>query len=347
MTKTTIHDVAARAGVSLATVDRVLNRRPGVRPQTIAKVEAAAQELNYRPDPYAASLAKKRSDRFLFLLPEGRNPFMQQLAREALATADRVLMDRVTLSVRHVDTFDKAALASALSQIDPAEYEGVAVVAQDAPVIRQAIDALRERGVHVVTLISDVATAGRDHFVGVDNVAAGRVAGRLIGRFLPQAPGKVALICGTLALSDHAQRVEGCRAVLEADYPYLEVLPVREGRDDDILTRETASNLLKSEPELVGLYNVGSGTRGLIASLEANASPGKPVTIAHELTPHAAQALEAGTLDALICQDPGHEIRSAARVLKALVDNTAIVKGQERIRIEIYIRENLPFGFTG
>ncbi len=342
MTKTTIHDVAARAGVSLATVDRVLNRRPGVRAQTIAKVEEAARELNYKPDPYAASLAKKRSDRFLFLLPEGRNPFMQQLAREAVETADRVLMDRVRLSVRHVDTFDKAAIAAALSQISPEDFEGVAVVAQDAPVVRSAIDALSNRGVPVVTLISDVATAGRGHFIGIDNVAAGRVAGRLIGRFLPQAPGKVALICGTLALSDHAQRVEGCRAVLFADYPHLEVLPIREGRDDDVLTRETAMDLLKRHPDLVGLYNVGSGTRGLIAALEAHAMPGKPVTIAHELTPHARQALDARTLDALICQDAGHEIRSAVRVLKALVDKAAIVEGQERIRIEIYIRENLP-----
>lgn len=342
MTKTTIHDVAARAGVSLATVDRVLNRRPGVRPQTIAKVEEAARELNYKPDPYAASLAKKRSDRFLFLLPEGRNPFMQQLAREATETADRVLMDRVRLSVRHVDTFDKAAIAAALSRVNAGDFEGVAVVAQDAPVVRAAIDALANRGVQVVTLISDVATAGRGHFVGIDNVAAGRVAGRLIGRFLPRKPGKVALVCGAMALSDHAQRVEGCRAVLAADYRHLEVLPVREGRDDDVLTRETAMDLLKRYPDLVGLYNVGSGTRGLIAALEAQATPGKPVTIAHELTPHARQALDAGVLDALICQDPGHEIRSAVRVLKALVDKAAIVEGQERIRIEIYIRENLP-----
>lgn len=342
MTKTTIHDVAARAGVSLATVDRVLNRRPGVRPQTIAKVEAAARELNYRPDPYAASLAKKRSDRFLFLLPEGRNPFMQQLAREAHETSDRVFMDRIRLSVRHVDTFDKAALSLALSQVNPEDTEGVAIVAQDAPVVRSAIDALADRGVHVVTLISDVATRGRGHFVGIDNVAAGRVAGRLIGRFLPEAPGKVALVCGTLALTDHAQRVEGCRSVLAADFPHLEVLPIREGRDDDVLTREAATDLLRRNRDLVGLYNVGSGTRGLIAALEAWPAGTRPVTIAHELTPHARQALTAGTLDALICQDPGHEIRSAVRVLKALVDKTPIVEGQERIRIEIYIRENLP-----
>jgi hypothetical protein len=44
-------DVAARAGVSTATADRVLNRRPGVRANTAQKVFKAALELDYLPRP--------------------------------------------------------------------------------------------------------------------------------------------------------------------------------------------------------------------------------------------------------------------------------------------------------
>jgi len=57
--RVTIHDVAEAAGVSLATVDRVLNTRPGVRKATIEKVRQAVESLNYQPDVFAAGLAKK------------------------------------------------------------------------------------------------------------------------------------------------------------------------------------------------------------------------------------------------------------------------------------------------
>ena len=47
-------------------------------------------------------------------------------------------------------------------------------------------------------------------------------------------------------------------------------------------------------------------------------------------------------LDAVIAQDPGHEIRSAIRVLKALCDGVPIIEGQERIGIDVFLKDNLP-----
>lgn len=54
----TVHDVAREAGVSLATVDRVLNARSGVRPATARKVEEAMAKLRYERDIAAANLSK-------------------------------------------------------------------------------------------------------------------------------------------------------------------------------------------------------------------------------------------------------------------------------------------------
>jgi LacI family transcriptional regulator len=65
------------------------------------------------------------------------------------------------------------------------------------------------------------------------------------------------------------------------------------------------------------------------------------VIIGHELTPHTRAALEAGQLDAVITQNVGHLVRSALRVLRAKVDRVPIDEGQEQLRIEIVIRENL------
>ena len=64
--------------------------------------------------------------------------------------------------------------------------------------------------------------------------------------------------------------------------------------------------------------------------------------LAHDLSDTNRKALIRGTIDAVINQDPGHEVRSAIRVLIAKADNVPLIKSQERIRIDIFLRDNLP-----
>src|SRR5438477_201427 len=69
--RTSLHDVARAAGVSLATVDRVLHGRAGVRARTAELVQSVVERLGYRPDPSAARLARKSRARLMFILPSG------------------------------------------------------------------------------------------------------------------------------------------------------------------------------------------------------------------------------------------------------------------------------------
>ena len=77
--RATVHDVAREAGVSLATVDRVLNGRPGVRPVTAQKVQTAIAALDFRRDLSASLLARSRELHLRFLIPDGSNEFMEIL----------------------------------------------------------------------------------------------------------------------------------------------------------------------------------------------------------------------------------------------------------------------------
>ncbi|WP_299474826.1 LacI family DNA-binding transcriptional regulator [uncultured Roseibium sp.] len=342
MKRVTIHDVAETAGVSLATVDRVLNGRPGVRKATIEKVRLAVDNLNYKPDVFAAGLAKKRVYRLHFLIPNGPNAFMEDLTREAASHAETMSGDRMTIHVEPIDAFDGHRVAGTLAILDGSVCDGVAVVAPAFPEVRASIDRLQDRGVPVVTLVSDHPSSARQHFVGIDNLAAGRTAGRLLGRFLPEKAGKIGLIAGSLGLRDHAERYEGCRQVIETEFPHLELLKVREGRDDNAKNADLVTKLLKDVPDLAGLYNIGAGNRGAIAALSASRRAEKIVFIGHELTPYTSDALRNNVMDAVIAQDPGHEIRSAIRVLKALCDGAPIIDGQERIGIDVFLKDNLP-----
>ncbi|EFG9152914.1 substrate-binding domain-containing protein, partial [Escherichia coli] len=182
----------------------------------------------------------------------------------------------------------------------------------------------------------------RNRYVGIDNVAAGRTAASLIGRFLRGCSGKIALVAGSMLVRDHVERRMGFDQVISSEYPNLQALPVVEGRDDRDATLSAVTALLAREPDIVGLYNIGAGNLGLIEALSARSEAARPVVVAHELSDHTRAALETGLFQAVINQDAGHEARSAIRTLRSLADQATLIEAQEHIRIEIYLRDNLP-----
>jgi LacI family transcriptional regulator len=339
----TVHDIAEAAGVSLATVDRVLNRRPGVSGRTRARVEAAIERIGFVRDMAAANLAKSRVYPFVFIIPGGANSFMEGVKYEIEQAIHRSPHERTRIRLIEVARFDARALAEVLEALADDPPAGVAVVAVDAPAVHEALQRLRELGVAIVTLVSDLPNADRDHFSGIDNLAAGRTAGSLMGRFLSGRSGEIAVVAGSMLVGDHRDRLEGFRKSLSELNASLEILPAMEGQDDPDKVHALVADVLSRDAQLVGIYSLGAGNRGLIRALRERApTTSNPVVIAHELTPHTRAALQSGLIDAVLNQDAGHEVRSAIRVLKARADGIGVIDGQERIRIDIFLKDNLP-----
>ena len=340
--KPTVHDIARSAGVSLATVDRVLNGRPGVRGITRDKVEQAIAQLGYVRDLAAANLAKSRTYNLCFILPANDNSFMIRLREEVQEAIARSVVERTKIEIIEVPAFDPVALVRAMDEASRRQPDGVALVAIDAPEVRAAADRLRAEGIAVATLVSDIGAASRDHFCGIDNSAAGRTAANLMGRFLSKVDGRVAILAGSLLVRDHRERLEGFLAVLAEDFPRVAILPVIEALDDPATVEKTVRDALRRHPDLSGIYSLGAGNRGLIRVLKELDPARRPVVIAHELTPSTREALQSDLIDAVLNQDPGHEVRSTVRVLKGKADGLPVLAAQERIRIDIFLKDNLP-----
>ena len=338
--KPTVHDIAKSAGVSLATVDRVLNGRPGVRAVTRSRVEDAISALGYVRDLAAANLAKGRTYDFTFVLPANDNSFMIGLGEEVRRAISRSSAERTDIRIVEIPAFDPVALVSALGRVLESKPAGVAFVAVDAPEVRAMTERLREAGIPMVTLVSDLPESSRDHYAGIDNIAAGRTAASLMGRFLSGRDATVAVLAGSMLVRDHRERLEGFSTVISQSYPGLRVLPVLEGRDDPALSQRLVAKALEQHADIAGIYSLGAGNRGLIRALDGNSR--RLAVIAHELTASTRAALIDGTIDAVLNQDAGHEVRSAIRVLKAKADGLPVIAAQERIRIDIFLKDNLP-----
>ena len=127
-----------------------------------------------------------------------------------------------------------------------------------------------------------------------------------------------------------------------SEFPGLRLLAPIEGHDDSAQTQPQVARLLKRERDLAAIYSIGAGNRGIDAALQASGRAREIVWVCHELGAHTRRALLDGVADAVINQDAGHEIRSAVRVALAQLGGERVVAAQERIRIDIFVKDNLP-----
>ncbi|MBW4706855.1 LacI family DNA-binding transcriptional regulator [Roseobacter sp. YSTF-M11] len=338
----TVNDIARVAQVSLATVDRVLNERPGVRKVTVEKVNRAIAHLGYVRDTAAANLARGRIYRFLFILPATNNEFVDLLQQQIGDLSHGLKRERTQISHMRVPAFDPMALAEAINSLDPETVDGVAIFGPETPSVRDSISKLRRHGVSVVSLVSDIPSSERNTYVGIDNVAAGRTAAQLMGRFLGPVSGEILVLTGSMLARDHLERRLGFDEVIARDFPNLDVKASLEGRDDPDLIEKLLPQAFAGARNVIGIYSSAAGNAGLVRYLARHVKHPPPVIIAHELTPLSRRALSEGLFDAVISQDSGHLVRSAVRIMRANNDNVPINLAQERIRIDVYLKENLP-----
>jgi LacI family transcriptional regulator len=146
MSKITIQDVARVAGVSVATIDRVLNRRPGVK-VTVTKVEGAIRDLNYQPDRIAARLARSQANTASgSSCPTTVGRLHAVASTRRSARGRRMAAERVTITwCARWTSLTVRCWPQVLDEMGD-DMDGVAVVALDHPAVREAINALVARG---------------------------------------------------------------------------------------------------------------------------------------------------------------------------------------------------------
>jgi LacI family transcriptional regulator len=336
----TTKDLAIAAGVSLATVDRVLNARSGVGKHTIAKVNQAIEKLAFSRNIVAANLARGKSYTFVFVLPEVGSEFLAQLLTRIDEANLAFSADMIRIEVMNIPEGDPHRIASLLGTLDPSRVDGVAIMAPESPQVRDAKTRLAERGINTINFISGLNSGSQTNCVGIDNLAAGATAGRLMGRFSRERAGSVLVIADTMQSRDSLERRLGFDKVIHADFPFLTVLPSLETYGDIERTERIVRSSFFNQHQISGVYILSSEARAPLEAVTRISAADKPVIIAHERTPFTERALLSDQIDALITQDTGHLVRSAIRVLRARVDGREILASQEKIRIEILLKEN-------
>jgi LacI family transcriptional regulator len=335
-------DIAAEAGVSPATVDRVLNERDSVSAAARDKVLAAARRLEVNRHLPTAHQALVRID---LMLPDNPTPFFRAL-RQALDMHIQLLDRRVVVQRHVLDPGDETGTVERILATRPPRHSLI-ITAPDTADMRHALGCAMARGESVVTLVTDVACKPAHAYVGINHTQAGYTAGTLLHKLIGR-PGRVLLLGSRTDYAAHLARGQGCAQALQGSGLVLETAANTLDDPDRCYfsTLDALRACARDQAPLVGIYNTGAGSEGIAHALRRHgatpaAGSGRVVLIGHEASDEHRHLLQTGVMDFAIDQDaPGHALMALRHALytQGLLEEAPLGPIQPRL----YCAANLP-----
>lgn len=338
----TITDVARVAGVSIATVDRVLNDREAVRPETARQVYEAAQQIGYHAAPLIGQ--RLQTDvpemRFGFVLHKEKQAFHQAFAKE------------IDIAVRNASNIRGRAIIEFCGSQSPSDFktlmqgmrgrvDAVAACAVTHHEVTDAVATLKAEGIPTFALLNDFAQGLRQNYVGLNNLKVGRIAASIIA-MAAHKPGKLGVFVGGYRWLGHELRETGFRSYFREFAPQFTVLDTLVNLETRQLTYEATLDLLDRHPDLRGIYCAGGGMEGAIAALREARRPGEVCLVVNEITPETRAGLADRYITMVIATPLAAMCRDLVSLMSAAVRNgMSDVVGQHFLQPNLILPESV------
>lgn len=337
----TIKEIAALAGVSRGTVDRVLNHRGSVNSATAEKIEKIAKELDYKPNVAGLVLAaQKKRLKLGVILFSPENPFYIDVLEGVNEKAEELAGYNCTVSVRQI-AYGVEAQLHAIDELVAAEVNGIALAPYNDERVRKRINELYNQGIPVVTLNTDIENSKRIAYVGSHYNKSGATAAGLL-HLMTNGQVNVGIITGSSNILCHTERIAGFTETLKPYRDSVHITEIIEVHDDEIESYEKTTQLLTAHPEINALYFAAGGVYGGCRSVTALGRQDKIRIIAYDMVPTTKELMRKGTIAAVICQQPKVQgSKPLSLLFTYLTTGDLPEKEHNYVAVDIRIRENL------
>jgi LacI family transcriptional regulator len=327
-----VREIAQQSGLSEATVDRVLNKRPGVRENTVAEVNQAIADLDKQRAQLRLNGRRYLIDVVMQTPQRFSDAFRAAVEAELPAFAPAMVRARFHLW----ESGSTSQMAEALTRLRGSH--GVVLKGQDEPEVAEAIDRLVGTGVPVVTYATDVPASARCGYVGIDNHGAGVTAAYLVQQWLGGSASGVLITLSRTVFRGEGEREVGFRSALRGSG--LSVVEVSESDGIDETNERLVLEALEANPEVEAVYSVGGGNVATVAAFDKIGRQCK-VFIAHDLDADNRRLLRDGRISAVLHNDLRADARLALRLI--LQERGALpVEPARPVPIQVITPYNVP-----
>ena len=179
--KITIKDIAAFAGVSAGTVDRVLHNRPNVSAKAREKVEKALKEQNYQPNVYASALAYNRSYHFSLVLPKHEQVAYWEEIEQGVRMEVETRKDfNISVDMFYYRRFEDSSFVEQTEQCLANNPDGVVLVPVDLELTPSSPTNCMPATFRLYCSIRICPTSSHCHSLGRDSFCVGYFAARML-----------------------------------------------------------------------------------------------------------------------------------------------------------------------
>lgn len=345
-----IKDIAAKAGCSIGTVDRVIHKRGKVSEKVQNRILQIMKELDYKPDPSARALASKRTLTLGILLPSYRKGEFWELPHlginEAIERFSEQGFDINAIQHKYTDKeqFYQEGMLMINEQIDgiilsPSSY-------------RESVRLARSYFQHnkpFILIDSDIEGIPSLSFIGKNPIQSGQTVARLIHQVTRHIPGRKTV--WTLNISKNLNQMYSLLARESGFMSYFaekhiqdefgfRTLEMEDGGTQKEIENQLADLLVNDPPHAI--YVTGSRVHKIASALKKLKPEKKPLLIGHDLIEANRARVMDETIDFLI-EEEGR--RQGAMAIETMIQHIIYKEKPENkqmMNLMIYTRENLP-----
>ena len=338
----TIKEIADLAGVSRGTVDRVLNKRGSVNPQTAQKIMEIVHALDYKPNRAGLVLAaqKKNLKLGVILFGEG-NPFFDEVTAGVHQKEEDLACYNCTVQIKRVNV-DTLEQLQAIDEFVKEGINGIAISPTNDPRLARRIDELFEQGIPVVALNTDIKNCKRIAFVGSNYYQSGATAAGLMRLMAKNESTKIGIVTGSEEILCHTERIAGFTNAIQS-YPNIDIVATITNDDDDFVSYDRTTQLLKEHPEINALFFAAAGVYGGCRAALAMRGQKKDMTIiTFDKVATTKEMVAKDVISATICQEPLVQGSKPLDILFSYLATGDLPKSEYTYTaVDIRIKENM------
>ncbi|MDN5285408.1 MAG: transcriptional regulator, LacI family [Mucilaginibacter sp.] len=341
-----VKEIARRANVSIATVDRVIHNRPGVSKKTKDNILAIIQELDYKPNILARRLASKKLLHFVVLIPaiSQETEFWQAPLNGIEQAESEIKSYGIVVEKYFFDQNDKSTFASQTKKILQSKVDGILMAPSFIEESLAFTKLCQELKIPYVFINSDIPNQDSLCYIGPDLFQSGYLSAHLTN-YAVEKNGKMLIINISKEIdNDHhlLRKEEGFRAYFRDNNSLNEIIKADIRQTDYNSVAAELADLLRVHPDIKAIFVTNSRVFSVAQFLDGSPMNGI-LLIGYDFLKENIEYLQNGNIDFLICQKPQEQgYRGIMALYQNLVLNVAVDKAYY-MPIDIITKQNHRF----